>query len=70
MERTPLRNEAIAEIARVATDDATLVFRHSVDRHSDPHRRVTQRINGKTEIASVNLDGQPMQQLKIRRRED
>ncbi len=69
MERTPLRNEAIAEIARVATEDATLVFRNSVDRLSDPHRRVTQRINGKTEIASVNLDGQPMQQFKIQRRE-
>ncbi len=66
MEKTPLRNEAIDEIARVATDDATLVFRHSVDQHSDPHGRVLERISGIAETTPVTLDGQPVQELTIR----
>lgn len=67
MERTPLRKEAIDEIARVATEDATLVFRHTVDQPSDPHARIVERISGKAEVARVTLDGQPVQQLTIRR---
>lgn len=70
VERTPLRNEAIREIARVATDDATLVFRHCVDQHSDPHRRVVQQIAGNVNIEIVTLDGQIVQQLMIRLHED
>lgn len=67
VERTPLRNEAIDELARVATDDATLVFRHPVDGHSDPHARVVKQIKGEVEIDQLEFDGQMVQQLTIRR---
>lgn len=70
VERTPLRDDAIGEIARVATDDATLVFRHAVDQHSDPHGRVKQRIDGKVDVETVTLDGQVVQQITIRLGED
>ncbi|EMB16383.1 MULTISPECIES: hypothetical protein [Rhodopirellula] len=66
VERTPLRNESIQELARVATDDATLVFRHPVDEHSDPHARVKEQINGEVDIDQLELDGQLVQQLTIR----
>jgi len=67
VERTPLKNEAIEEIARVAADNATLVFRHPVDEHSDPHARVKEYINGEVDVAQLELDGQMVQQLTIRR---
>ncbi|QDV47540.1 hypothetical protein Enr13x_74500 [Stieleria neptunia] len=66
VERTPLRNAAIHELARVATDDATLVFRHPVDEYSDPHARVKERISGEVDIDQLELDGQMVQQLTIR----
>tara|TARA_R110002072_G_scaffold101668_1_gene223904 strand:- start:4471 stop:4854 length:384 start_codon:yes stop_codon:yes gene_type:complete len=66
VERTPLRNEAIDELARVATNDATLVFRHPVDEHSDPHARVIEQINGEVEIDQLEFDDQMVQQLTIR----
>tara|TARA_A100001391_G_scaffold196610_1_gene175513 strand:+ start:1449 stop:1877 length:429 start_codon:yes stop_codon:yes gene_type:complete len=66
VERTPLRNEAIDELARVATDDAILVFRHLVNEHYDPHTRVREQINGEVDIDQLELDGQTVQQLTIR----
>lgn len=67
VERTPLKNEAIEEIARVAADDATLVFRHPVDEHSNPHARVKKHIDGEVKVDQIDLDGQTVQQLTIRR---
>ncbi|EGF24903.1 MULTISPECIES: class I SAM-dependent methyltransferase [Rhodopirellula] len=67
VERTPLKNEAIEEIARVAADDATLVFRRPVDKHFNPHARVKKHIDGEVEVDQTDLDGQMVQQLTIRR---
>lgn len=66
VERTPLRSEAIDELARVATDDATLVLRHPVDEHSDPHARVKEHMSGELEFDQFQLGGQIVQQLTIR----
>lgn len=65
VERTPLRNDAIAELARVAADGATMVFRHWVDEFSDPHQRIRRMIDGDVSVEEANLGGQIVQQLTI-----
>lgn len=69
VERTPLTNEAIDEIIRVVADGGTLVFRHVVADAANPHHRVRERIEGTVDTEAIELDGQQVQQLVIRRPE-
>ncbi|WP_425399204.1 methyltransferase domain-containing protein [Aeoliella sp.] len=69
VERTPLTNEAIDEINRVIADGGTLVFRHVVADEANPHQRVRERIEGTVDMEDIELDGQQVQQLVIRRSE-
>lgn len=67
VERTPMKNEAIDEITRVVADGGTMVFRHVVDDETNPHQRVRERIGGTAETEDIELEGQQVRQLVIRR---
>ncbi len=65
VERTPLRNEAIEEILRCASEDATLIFRFASDQHACPSQRIRQRIAGKMRHSDIELAGQTLSQLIV-----
>lgn len=67
VERTPMRDAALDEIVRVVVDGGTIVFRHVVINGINLHRRIRERIEGVIDTEDIELDGQQIQQLVIRR---
>ena len=61
VERTPLRRKSLQEIRRVITATGTIILRHTVPPHIDPHRLAIQVLSGRRQQRTVHIDGQWLQ---------
>lgn len=64
MERTPLRRCAIAELLRVIQRGGTIVLRHHVSDHHDPHGWAHRLIPVGADIRRMKLGNQELQESK------
>lgn len=65
VERTPLRDKSLAEIARVTIPGACVVLRHARPPWSDPHKQVAQFWGPPTQQRLRRLAGQIVQESKF-----
>ena len=62
VERTPLREDSLHEIARVISHPGTIVFRHALPPQLDPHRMAYSIIPGRIEQRELLVAGHRLQQ--------
>jgi hypothetical protein len=66
VERTPLRLAALAEIARVARQSATIVLRHAIPPGLDPHRLALQVLGGDVQRRMTSIGTIAVQETVVR----
>ena len=64
-ERTPINEETLAEMVRVATPQGTIILRHARAHERDPHRLAVQFLKGAIEQRTVKIGRQLLQETVI-----